>query len=377
MKSPIRLLGLLAVVSAGVFVAIVPAQAASGEDGESGHGVFVQTNDPSANSIAAFHRNSDGTLTYTTSYATGGQGGREAGSGSDPLASQGSLQLVPEEGLLLAVNAGSNTVSAFQVSGDKLRLRQVIASGGQFPTGLALSGDLLYVLNAGGDGAVSGYRINGGRLRPIEGSTRILGLGNTPNPFFLKSPAEVGFTPGGDHLIVTTKTNNTVDVFSVGEDGRLSAEPVKNQVAPVPFAFVFDHARRMVLNFAGTSALETFNVNPDNTITPVSTPVSDTQAALCWATPARGYVYTSNTGSGSVSQFKVAGDGTVVLVNATAASNILGATDSAATGGRFLYVQSGASGTVHAFSIGDGGSLTRIQIANIPDGGSQEGIAAN
>ena len=376
MKSPIRLLGLLAVVAAGVFVAIVPAQAA-GEDGESGHGVFVQTNDPSANSIAAFHRNSDGTLTYTTSYATGGQGGREAGSGSDPLASQGSLQLVPEEGLLLAVNAGSNTVSAFQVSGDKLRLRQVIASGGQFPTGLALSGDLLYVLNAGGDGAVSGYRINGGRLRPIEGSTRILGLGNTPNPFFLKSPAEVGFTPGGDHLIVTTKTNNTVDVFSVGEDGRLSAEPVKNQVAPVPFAFVFDHARRMVLNFAGTSALETFNVNPDNTITPVSTPVSDTQAALCWATPARGYEYTSNTGSGSVSQFKVAGDGTVVLVNATAASNILGATDSAATGGRFLYVQSGTSGTVHAFSIGDGGSLTRIQIANIPDGGSQEGIAAN
>ena len=376
MKSPIRLLGLLAVVAAGVFVAIVPAQAA-GEDGESGHGVFVQTNDPSANSIAAFHRNSDGTLTYTTSYATGGQGGREAGSGSDPLASQGSLQLVPEEGLLLAVNAGSNTVSAFQVSGDRLRLRQVIASGGQFPTGLALSGDLLYVLNAGGDGAVSGYRINGGRLRPIEGSTRILGLGNTPNPFFLKSPAEVGFTPGGDHLIVTTKTNNTVDVFSVGEDGHLSAEPVKNQVAPVPFAFVFDHARRMVLNFAGTSALETFNVNPDNTITPVSTPVSDTQAALCWATPARGYVYTSNTGSGSVSQFKVAGDGTVVLVSATAAQNIPGATDSAASGGRFLYVQSGASGTVHAFSIGDGGSLTRIQIANIPDGGSQEGIAAN
>jgi len=377
MKSPIRLLGLLAAVAAGVFVAIVPVQAASGEDGESGHGVFVQTNDPSANSIAAFHRNSDGTLTYTTSYATGGQGGREAGSGSDPLASQGSLQLVPEEGLLLAVNAGSNTVSAFQVSGDKLRLRQVIASGGQFPTGLALSGDLLYVLNAGGDGAVSGYRINGRRLRPIEGSTRSLGLGNTPNPFFLKSPAEVGFTPGGDHLIVTTKTNNTVDVFSVGEDGHLSAEPVKNQVAPVPFAFVFDHARRMVLNFAGTSALETFNVNPDNTITPVSTPVSDTQAALCWATPARGYVYTSNTGSGSVSQFKVAGDGTVVLVSATAAQNIPGATDSAASGGRFLYVQSGASGTVHAFSIGDGGSLTRIQIANIPDGGSQEGIAAN
>src|SRR5207302_8417162 len=97
MKSPIRLLGLLAAVAAGVFVAIVPAQAASGEDGESGHGVFVQTNDPSANSIAAFQRNSDGTLTYTTSHATGGQGGGEAACGSDPLASPGSRPLAPAD----------------------------------------------------------------------------------------------------------------------------------------------------------------------------------------------------------------------------------------------------------------------------------------
>src|SRR5207248_3240646 len=105
----------------------------------------------------------------------------------------------------------------------------------------------------------------------------------------------------GEHLIVTTKTNGTVDVFSIGDDGRPSAVPVKNPVenpaTPVPFAWVFDHAGRMVLSFAGSSSLETFTVNPDNTITPVSAPVSDAQAALCWVTSAAGYEYTSNTGS--------------------------------------------------------------------------------
>lgn len=377
MKSSIRLLGLLAAVAAGVFVATVPAQAAGEEGDATTHGVFVQTNDPSANSIAAFRRNVDGTLTYVTSYATGGRGGRETGSGSDPLASQGSLQLIPEEGLLLAVNAGSNSVSAFQVSGDTLTLTQVVPSGGEFPSGLAVHGHLLYVLNAGGQGAVAGYRIEGGRLHEIAGSARALQLGNDPNPFFLKSPAQVGFTPGGDHLIVTTKTHNTVEVFSVEEDGRLSAAPVTNQASPVPFAFVFDQAGRMVLNFAGSSSLETFNVNPDNTITPVSAPVSDTQAALCWVVQARGYEYTSNTGSGDVSQFRLAPDGTVVLVSAIAASSIPGATDLAAAGGEFLYVQSGTSGTVHAFRIGGGGSLAPIQVATVPGGGSQEGITAN
>jgi hypothetical protein len=57
------------------------------------HAVFVQTNDPSGNSIVAFRRNSDGTLTLATSYRTGGNGGRTSGSASDPLSSQGSLVL--------------------------------------------------------------------------------------------------------------------------------------------------------------------------------------------------------------------------------------------------------------------------------------------
>jgi 6-phosphogluconolactonase (cycloisomerase 2 family) len=129
-----------------------------------------------------------------------------------------------------------------------------------------------------------------------------------------------------------------------------------------------------VLNFAGTSSLQTLTVNEDNTITPVSAPVSDNQGGLCWVTAAGGYLFTSNTGSGNVSQFQVLSDGTVVLVNAIAASSIPGAIDSAAAGAQTLYVQSGPSSTVHVFSIGAGGALTLIQVAAVPGGGSQEGI---
>jgi len=368
MRNIIRLLVVLATAVAAV-VAAAPAQA------EGGGAVFVQTNDPTGNSIDAFARGADGTLSFVASYATGGLGGRETGSGSDPLASQGSLQLIPDAGLLVAVNAGSNTISVFDVRGAALRLVQVLPAGGLFPSGLAVHGRLLYVLDAGGTGAVSGYRIAGGRLHPIEGSTRTLGLANANPPFFLSSPAQAGFTPDGAHLVVTTKTNSTVDVFAVGPDGRLSAAPVQNPAAGVPFAFVFNSAGDMVLNFAATSSLQVFTVNGDGTITPVGAAAGDGQAAACWITPAAGFDYVSNTGSGDVSQFQVTGS-TVTVVSPVAAAGISGAIDSGAGGG-FLYVQAGLEGTVHAYAIGAGGALTPVQVAQVPDGHSQEGIAVS
>lgn len=372
MRTWFRWFGLIAAMG-GAIVAAAPVQAAHA-GAVSSNAVFVQTNDSSGNAIDVFNRGAGGTLTFVKSYPTGGSGGRESGASSDALASQGSLVVLPNAGLLLAVNAGSNTISVFETSGERLHLEQVLPSGGMFPVAFGVDGPLVYVLNAGGAGTVSGFRVTDGSLHPIAGSTRTLGLANTTPPFFLSSPAEVGFSPNGSQLLVTTKTNGTVDVFSVAGDGRLSAAPVKNAEAGVPFSFVFGATGKLVLNFAGTSSLETFTLNSDGTITPAGAPVSDGQVAACWTTSAAGFDYVSNTGSNDVSQFSVSGDGSVTLVDAMAASNIPGAIDSRATGG-FLYVQSGLSSSVYVFSIGSGGSLTEVQIAAVPDGGSQEGIA--
>src|SRR5439155_17920030 len=222
----------------GLLPAVFLALAGSSSAGTSHSAVFVQTNEPSGNQIAVYDRNADGTLTRTGTYATGGLGGAALpGTESDHLATQGSL--VRTHDLLIAVNAGSDTISVFRVRGDRLDLEQVLPSGGQFPAGVGVHGNLVYVLNAGGTGVVQGFRVTGGSLAPIPGSARSLGLASSNPPFFLTSPGQVGFTPNGKQLIVTTKAGtSSIDVFQVEPDGTLSTAPVVNPSAtPVPFAF--------------------------------------------------------------------------------------------------------------------------------------------
>lgn len=374
MKFILRFGGAVAAVAgslalSGTFV----TQAAAADAG--GPGVFVQTNNPAGNSIQAYRRNGDGTVALTATYTTGGAGGRELGSASDPIASQGSLVYDQTHAVLLAVNAGSDSISVFGVQGDRLHLNQVVPSGGSFPASIDVHGDLAYVLNAGLTGSVSGFRIGAGTLTPIPGSTRSLGLANGPIPFFLTSPAQIGFSANGQQLIVTTKTNSSVEAFAVGPDGQLSAAPVTNPAAPVPFAFRFGPADLLALITAGNSALGTFRLNQDGTITPVGAPASDGQAAACWITPAKGFDYVGNTGSGSISQFRVSGDGAVSLVNPVAAS-VPGAIDMTAVGGHVLYAESGGTGVVDAFAINPDGSLSLIQSVNTGQV-NFEGIAAD
>ena len=121
------------------------------------HAVFVQTDNTAGNQVVAYNRADNGTLTLAATYNTGGLGGVLNGSAVDHLASQGSLAYNQRDGSLYAVNAGSNTVSVFSVTGDHLSLRQVVGSGGVFPVSVAVHGDLVYVLNAENGGSVQGY----------------------------------------------------------------------------------------------------------------------------------------------------------------------------------------------------------------------------
>jgi hypothetical protein len=100
--------------------------------GRNGRAVFVQTDNIAGNEVIAYHRSPSGALSEAGAYPTGGLGGVLAGSVVDHLASQGSLALDREAGILIAVNAGSNTISVFGVHGDNLRLQQVTKSGGTF-----------------------------------------------------------------------------------------------------------------------------------------------------------------------------------------------------------------------------------------------------
>ncbi len=368
--------GLIALLAALAAVLIGAQATSAGAAQEGKRAVFVQTNQPAGNQIAVYDRAADGTLSSAGTYATGGNGGAALpGTESDRLASQGSLVYDSEHKQLIAVNAGSDTVSVFRVQGDQLTLEDVLPSGGQFPASVGVHDDLAYVLNSGGAGTVQGFRVTKDGLDSIPGSARSLGLANTDPPNFLTAPGQVGFTPDGRQLIVTTKASgSTIDVFQVDHDGLLSATPVANPSAtPVPFAFTFGAGGRLVAGEAGTSSLTTYRIGQDGTLADPKSQ-TDGQVALCWVERVGGFYFVSNTGSNTLSSFRVAGNGRPVLVNAVAANTHPGPIDLASSG-HFLYAETGLTSTVDEFRVGDDGTLVSIgTVTGLPPG--IEGIAA-
>jgi 6-phosphogluconolactonase (cycloisomerase 2 family) len=367
---------ILGALLAALAVALVGVQSSLADPGD-GHGkvVFVQTNELNGNRILVYDRGQGGQLTPAGSYATGGNGGAAApGTESDRLASQGSLAYAPAHQTLIALNAGSDTVSAFRVQGDTLTLLNVVASGGQFPNSVSVHDGIAYVLNAGGAGTVQGFRIGEDGLAPIPGSARSLGLANSDPPNFLSAPGQVGFTPDGRWLLVTTKAStSSVEVFRVQGD-LLSATPVVTPSAtPVPFAFTFGPGGRLVDGEAGTSSVTTYEIENDGTLTDPQSQ-SDGQVALCWIDRVHDVYFVSNTGSNTVSSFRVGPDGRPELLAAVAATTNPGTIDLVSSG-QFLYVETGLAGTVDEFAANDDGILTSIgSVTGLPPG--IEGIAA-
>jgi 6-phosphogluconolactonase (cycloisomerase 2 family) len=340
------------------------------------HVAFVQTDDPNGNTIVAYDRADDGTLSFAASYPTGGLGGVLTGSVVDHLASLQSLVYDRRDALLFAVNAGSDTVSVFAVQGDQLALHEIVQSKGDFPVSIAYHDDLVYVLNARGGGSVEGYRISSGVLAPIEGSLRPLGLNPNATPEFTTTPGRVAFSPDGSQLIVTTKGNGSaILVFRVRHHGLLADAPTVNaEPGTVPFAVTFDDHGRLVVAEAGTNSVATYDLSGDGTVE-VRDRAATGQAATCWIAGIDGNLYLSNAASGSVGLVTEEHHGTLRLVGNTATD--AGTVDSAATpGGDLLYVQAGKAGAVDGFRVNHDGSLAAIGSVVVPNGAGGEGIVA-
>jgi Lactonase, 7-bladed beta-propeller len=380
-----RLVTLAVAVGATVGLSAVALPAIAGADpapsfpgfGAGGeHAVFVQTDNTAGNQVVAYQRNDNGTLVQAGSYPTDGLGGILNGSAVDHLASQGSLTYNPQDDLLYAVNAGSNTVSVFSVHGDQLALQQVINSGGQFPVSVAVHGFNVYVLNAL-SANVQGYVSFFGRLYPLPGSNRSLGLTiPTDTTQFTHTPGQVAVSPNGTELIVTTKLNNDdIDAFHIGPFGTLSPSPVVTSDPGAPFGVTFDAAGHLVVANTGSNSLATYALEPNGALTALDT-VLNGQAATCWVAGAQGAFFGSNAGSHDLSGYQESpSTGQLTLVGETQTD--AGTVDAAASGDQqFLYVQTGANGIVDEFHVGFGGSLTPVGSVTVPGAVGGEGIAA-
>jgi 6-phosphogluconolactonase (cycloisomerase 2 family) len=360
------------VAAAATGIASGPAQAAPAQ--ATPHVVFVQNDDPAGNTVVAYDRTASGGLTQVGSYRTGGLGGVLAGSVVDHLASEGSLTYDARTHLLYAVNAGSSSITVFAVAGDRLTRLQVIGSGGSFPVSVTADGGRVFVLNARDGGSVQGFVLVGRRLVRVPAWHRDLGLDPEQTPEFTSTPGQIGFTPDGQRLVVTTKNGgNSVLVFQAGP-GRLQAPVVTSLPGTVPFGFAFDSRGHLALTEAGPSAVATFGVARNGTLTALDT-AATSQAATCWVVANGSTVYASNAGSGTLSTYRVGQAGDLTARGTTATDK--GTVDAAVSrDGDYLYAQTGAAGVVDAFRIGSDGSLTATGSVTVPDAAGAEGIVA-
>jgi 6-phosphogluconolactonase len=366
-----RLLIPLVLATALSLISTATAVADGGSDGGQRGAVYTLSNAATGNVVIEFARDRDGELTQVASYPTGGLG---TGAG---LGSQGAVVLSRTGRWLLAVDAGSDEISVFAVTHRGLRQTDRVGSGGDMPISVTIHRRLVYVLNAGDDGNISGFRLGShGQLRPIAGSTR-------PLSSMASAPAQVEFTPDGDRLVVAEKDANVISTYRIGSSGRARGPVVNASAGMTPFGFAFDQRGHLIVSEAfggapGASAVSSYRIGGGGHLRTLSASVGTTQTAACWTVVIGRFAYVTNTGSGTVSSYRIERDGEIRLLDADAGLTGAGSSpiDAAVSrGGRFLYVLGDGTDEITAFRVRANGSLVEVDV----DGGlppSSAGLAA-
>jgi 6-phosphogluconolactonase (cycloisomerase 2 family) len=349
----------------------LPASAASAG------AVYTLTNSSSGNAVMMFNRSVTGQLSAGGTVTTGGTG---SGAG---LGSEGALALDASNRYLFAVNAGSGSVSVFAVTASGLALVSTTPSGGQNPISLTIFGNLLYVLNAGGDvggtDTIAGFSVSeGGQLKMVSQGTHL----SAP----AVGPAQISFNPEGNILVVTEKNTNKIDFFQLNNAGSVIRSKVVPSAVETPYGFAFGKRDALLVSDAvgGTAnagALSSYFAADNGTVQTVSGTAADNQTAPCWVAVTNDgrFAYTTNTGSGTISGYSVGYSGTLQLLNADGNTASLGATSAPidlaiSSDSRYLYAVAPGTGVIDEFSIALNGSLIQgSQVTGLP--ASASGLA--
>ena len=378
---------LLVIATTAAAVAVpVAASASTGSSPVVGH-VYVNDNTAGTNTIGAFDRHADGTLTPEAgSPFTAGGAGTGAG-----LASQGAIQTSADGRFLLVADAGSDQISVLRINSDgslsPVR-HGLVSSGGVTPVSIAVDHDLVYVANAGNaDSNYTGFRLNpAGHLRPIPGSTVTLPSGS--------QPGDVLFNGTGTKLAGTRVGTSLIDSFTVRPNGRLTAAPGSpfqaQGLGPFGSEFRPTNPDQLFISNAhnggttGTGTVSAFSAAADGALSSITgSPFADNQTAPCWVEISHDgqFLFTVNTASGTISRFQIRDGGALTLLGSTPIGETggVGAVDARLSpDGGFLYVDESRIGAVGEFAV-SGGHLTELtgSPVSLPAGATPAGIVVN
>ena len=322
------------------------------------------------NSIVAYGQAEDGTLSIIGTYPTGGNGGDyDGGEGLDPLISAYALTKTVDNRFVLAVNAGSNTITSMRVNDDySLTVIDTEDTEDIGPNSIAhkltpMAGvnGLVYVSNItrpefladgepGQQGSIIGFRLmDDGSLEPVANSQRDLA----------NRPSAVQFSPDGDFLVVASinagaaglanGNQDEIVVYGVNSDGTLSANQLagatstlrgnaanRNLPSAIGFQIVGDNyvvvteAREFQANGAPPAfpalqdgSVSTWQIQADGSLSPIDLDVAsgenNTGRTACWLDFSdENTFFVSNAIEAGLAAYSF-NDGDIELLNQTAA----------------------------------------------------------
>ncbi|KAJ7274381.1 hypothetical protein B0H12DRAFT_1007067 [Mycena haematopus] len=363
---------------------------------------YFITNEPAGNFVVAAAIGSDGKLTLRQATSTQGQGSHGApGDGPDALFTQGAIKASAAGKIVAAVNAGSNTISVFNIDPtNPTNLEMIgkpVGSGGEFPVSLAINeaGDKVCTVNGGAINGVACFSVDKTKgLVPIENTVRSLKLNQTtPATGPAGSVSHVIFNEDNTQLIASVKgvppTPGIFAVWDIAADGSLSqdfkaVQPAKGGV--LPFSMTVIKGKNAILatdagvgvdivDFSG--GVQAGVASGSSSVLPI-----DGQGATCWSSfsPQTGNFYVTDIGTSEVTEINVDANLKPTIVTQYAQGNGTATIDNdiASVGKNdFMFILAPNATQVKVLSLNAPGKATALQTVDIAGPAKAAGLTVS
>jgi hypothetical protein len=334
----IRRIRMKSIQSASILVPLVAVATTI----QAANSFVVTASNATANELLVY--SPDGKLLQTLS--TKGTGGATGNAGG----------VQTHNGMVAAVNFGSQSVSIFRVGSNGLFLTQVVPTATN-PVSVAFGDSHLYVLGAK---KVESHAIFDSFVGPSPDGLSSLLVADG-------SAAQVGVLT--NQLVVTEKSN-VIETFNLLADGAVSGSPTLVSGIPSDANEAVNANEPFGLATRGNNAYVTIAHDNEIALVRNNAIINDaigTQNAPCWATLTGPFLYTSNTASQNLSRYAVYGQH-IVLDDPIVATFTGNPTDNASGEGLVVAIDS-LSGNSHLsiFTRDEDGNLTTSAVVTIPD----------
>ena len=337
-----------------------------------GGAVYFQTNNLTGNAIVVHSIQSDGTVKFSSVVQTGGNGGTRTPGASDGLFSQDSV--VVGGGCLFVVNAGSSSISTFQIQPDQptnITLLNTVPSGGDFPIAVAYSGpkSLLCALNGGANNGVQCFTVGDLGLLALPASTyQPLGVTETTPPSGPKgSLSDIIFNTDGSLLFVSGKGFNatnpgfiaTYTVTGVGATATLSLVAKSWPTGSVlPFSLTLLPGTDTIVYTDPSNGYGVASYAANGALSSSAFYSIPSQGANCWSaySPSTMHVYLSDPGKKVINEVSINGTTSTLVKQYPTGGSI-----DIAVAGQYLYALLPGLTGIEVFLISGSGNAVSIQ----------------